>query len=208
METENNSELYINFAHTVSAFRFINNMIYPATWEISSSIYFGDELENYDEILNNTFIKVKFLFDEIIKNSIFISKENKSNIKNIHNNIVMTPNEPTDDHLCMIFQAKLNALGERKIHFNEIQLKSNDGVGLIFTYSGDSYNHLPDMEDWAKDSIFTDPWWNRNDASTYDIESQNIEDHSHVYDFSFLLNEFKPKIAKIIKPNFKIIKND
>jgi len=213
-----NFDVFLNLKHTFTGIRIIENVLYPTTWNLKGELIFSEDLKD-DINLNIALTKVKILFDDILSSSIFLCKDNEWAFESFMpeyeiyctNNIVLTPYEPTDDHLAVILQAKINALSSKVFNISTIELESNNSKGLVFTFFGDTTEILPKMKDWMGENYFDLPWWDRNDGSTYDL--MNLTEDPNFFDFSFVSDAFKGNsnsMAKIIKPNFKptIIKND
>lgn len=207
--------LYINFSQKFRAIRILGNECYITNWTLRANVYgelFGeDEIDN----LNIATMKVKFWFDNIVNDSIIFAKSNdwavsaflSDNDPLTDTNIILVPDDPTDDKLALVFQAKMNALGN-PVGFSDIELESDNARGLSFTYVGETDRLLPSIEDWTIAEHLGQPWWNRDDASTFD--SPNLTAES-IFDLNFLVDTVIPPVprpttsAKIIKPEFRVI---
>lgn len=130
----------------------------------------------------------------------------------LDNPIMVTPQPPTDAHLMVLFQAKIEALAEGAFLISSVDGESNNASGLTVTYLGDTQSALPEMSDWlAGPSWFTTPWWNRCDVSMIDIVAGEEADLSirpaWASNFDFLketevvpaqiiIGDFEPKLVK------------
>lgn len=196
--------------------RVINNGFFASNLKIKAELFFNDGK------INNIIEKISFWFSRIVAKSIVISGENSILFDalektNVRNNIMMTHVDPTDDILAILFQSKMNAIADGDAYFGDVTVTSDDSGGVSFTYSGDSEEDLPTMKEWIGDrSYFEDPWWARNDATTYDIKPDEDADITIVPDwvltFDFMdddddeieINEDAVEIKnqKIIRPIF------
>lgn len=217
------NELYLHYKTKFKATRIMGNTIYPTNFKLEAEVWLDmDDLsqEDKDFNLNLTLIKIDFFFKNIIDNSIMFAQSNdwasefliKDNAVIVDNNIFSCPSDPSDDHLAMLFQSKMTALSKGYVVFGGIQLTSDNSRGLSFTFVGDGVNALPDMIDWVGEvSYFEEPWWDRDDSSTYDIippeDADLSEKPDFAFDLDFLGQSLKPinpeNVNNIVRPKFK-----
>lgn len=164
-------------------------------------------------------------FSEVVSNSLIFSINNTYAFKcifedgiQVSNNFPMiTPGDPTDDMLCMMFQAKLNAFAEgMAASFGVVELHTvrppMDDITSV--YCGWAYDDLPAMVDWIGEKAYhTAPWWARNDGSTMDLvpdpEDDLLTPPEQGYDMSYLTSRYSRKSAEVVIPsafNPKVIK--
>lgn len=198
--------------------RIYDNYLFTSVIEIKADLLFYDEDEYDPEEFDVGIAKINYWIDNVVDDSIVFSKDNtwayKSFINKTLNNIILCHDEPSDDVLAILLKAKLNALVIEAFEVEQVELRSNNNDGLIFTFSGNSHTYLPEMEDWiGKHTYFSVPWWYRNDASSMDIIPRKNADLNKVpefaYSLDFIEDAHKPqKLAKIIKHEFrpKVIK--
>lgn len=225
------NELYLHYKTKFKATRIIGNLIYPTNFKLEADIWIDMEnnsQEENDYNLNLTLMKVDFFFKNIIDNSILMSFSNswatefliKDGTPNTENILVNCPLEPSDDHLAMLFQSKMTSLGKDQIVFGGVSITSDNSRGLKFTFVGNGAGALPDMEDWVGErSYFEDPWWLRDDASTFDVTPSPDADLTDKPDFAFDLDFLGQALRpiqnegvsnNIVRPKFRpvIIRNE
>jgi hypothetical protein len=83
----------------------------------------------------------------------------------------------------------MNALAGESAYFANVQIESDNTQGLKFTFHGDSGGLLPSMEDWMPGAYWaTEPWWDRDDASTLDLIPPDGTEPSDVPVWAFNLD--------------------
>lgn len=104
----------------------------------------------------------------------------------LDNPLMVCPSEPTDANLGPLLQAKLEALAEGAFVIGHVELKSNSMGGLSFTFCGDYNDFLPTMENWITGPTWFDkPWWERDDASTFDTIMPEGADPSDIPSWAY-----------------------
>lgn len=213
------ADVYTHFAFTIRIVRIIENVLIPST------IHFRMEfipLETADDSeLNHVFSKMRYWLDNIVCKSVVFSHDNENaivmfideeagGVPRIGNVIVLTPEEPEDQHLAAIFQAKLQALAGDTMAFGPVEVRSDNQLGLQFTFDGVSSAVLPSNEEWVGvRSFFDEPWWNRDDASTLDVLPPEGADlsikPSWAFNFDFLRRprHVSSTDGTIIRPEFR-----
>lgn len=169
--------LYITFNTQVKFVRLIENTVIPSRLAIKADVLPHESATEQD--LQSVMLKVKFWLDNIVSKAIAFSHDNSAAIemfiddagKNRTSNIIMiTPGEPSDEVFAALFQSKLTALANGAIEIGLVEVKSDNPMGLAFTFVGEGTNVLPTMKEWIGErSYFEHPWWMRNDASTLDL---------------------------------------
>lgn len=169
-------EVFTTMNFEVKLTRVIDNILVP------SNLKFSVDFEPLDDATENdidrSFAKIRYWLDNIVSRCLVFSRDNDAaramfndeNGRPRSGNVVMlTPDEPDDQHLCALFQAKLAALSGHTIEFGPTEVKSDNVMGLNFTFVGDPDDILPGMGEWVGErTYFADPWWNRDDGSTFD----------------------------------------
>jgi len=126
----------------------------------------------------------------------------------LHNHLMITPCEPTDEHLAVLFQSKLQAISNDTMNFSYVRIETKAN-GLVFTYVGDWQVDLPAMDDWfdTKPYYFDVPWWQRDDASTMDIlaaDADLAQPPPWAYRFDFIENAYNPQqLDNVVRGAFK-----
>jgi hypothetical protein len=123
---------------------------------------------------------------------------------------MVTPFEPTDEHLAVLFQSKMTAFSKGTMEFGCVRIEAADG-GLVFTYVGDWRDDLPAMEDWfpTKPYYFETPWWQRDDASTLDViatDADLSQSPSWAYSLEFIEKAIRPNKTTPTQPEEVVIR--
>jgi hypothetical protein len=180
-----------------------------------AEVFASDKAREID--FDITFAKIKFWLETVVSRSVAFARSN-SNAMNmlvdehgtpkVVNHLMVTPFEPTDEHLAVLFQSKMGALSNGTIEFGSIRVEAEDG-GLVFTYVGDWHDDLPAMDDWfnVKPYYFEQPWWQRNDASTLDViapDADPAQPPAWAYKLDFIDHAIRPKTTD--KPENVVIR--
>jgi hypothetical protein len=212
------TEIYNHFVFSIKVVRVIENILVPST--LRFKMEFIPMEEEDAEAINDAFTKMRYWLDNIVSKSIVFSHDNSdaiamfvdeaSGTPRVGNVIVLTPEEPDDQHLAAIFQAKLQALAGGTMAFGPVEVKSDNQLGLQFTFVGDSSAVLPKIGDWVGPrSFFDKPWWDRDDGSTLDVMPPDGADLTVRPAWAFSLDFLSQpkKIAttdgKIVRPEFR-----
>jgi hypothetical protein len=231
-DDDSSVSVMIDFEQKAKFVRFIGGGMLPTKIKMKAEVMPTEDTVDND--FDVAFSKIKFWFDSIVTNSIIFCKNNevarsmliKDGLPTMPNHLIMTPFEPTDEHLAILFQAKMTALSDQNFDFGSIKIKSDTSNGLTFTYVGSWDEDLPEMKDWFDITpyYFDVPWWQRSDISSIDMivgefDSTKIPTWASKLDFieeSFRVDEDDSKqvphieSAVIIKGIFKpkIIKDE
>lgn len=213
---EMQSETIVTFRFEVEMIRMVGSHLMPSIIEITSDIDILDGTD--DEDAEVAMMKVRYWFDTYVTRCIAFAASNaaaaamfldENGVNRTGNNFMATPLEPSDQHLSAIFQAKMNALGDGKMLFSHIQIRSNNADGMTFTFVGDPSDVLPEFSDWIEQTYYFDQaWWDRDDASMIDIipgEGVDLTVRPNwAKTMDFLRDTMKPVTAgEVIRPNFK-----
>lgn len=207
---DDNINVIIDFSHKISLIRFLGNTMMPSRLKIKAEVFASDTAEEID--FDVTFAKIKFWLETVVSRCIVFSLTNPTAMAllvnetgrpNLHNHLMITPNEPNNEHIAVLLQSKMAALSNGAIEFGAIRVETED-VGLVFTYVGDWHDDLPTMDDWfaTKPYYFDVPWWRRNDASTLDLITDDADMNEMppwAYNFDFLEKAIKPPTDKAEK---------
>ncbi len=194
--------------------RFVNRHIVGSTINLVIDYMFNPEAEA-EEIMH-VWRKFNFYIDNL-EQIVIVSAANQhalsllidteSQTSKFENSLMLTPEEPTEDHIGALLLAKLNAIGANAVAFGVIAVEATESQGMVVTVSGIVEAELPNMSEWMGPyNWFTMPWWLRDDGSTLDAFLPEDGDKSEIpewaYSFDFLRD--KPKPAGIIlNPGFK-----
>lgn len=193
----------IKYTQKFSAIKVLDTELFPVWLTVSTDLISDISIESSEFKLG--IAKLDFWFTNIVQNSLMFSLENDwaIDLDPPQNLPLVTPYEPTDEVLALLFNCKCNALaaGAFEVSFFTVE----DGASsLSFTYADDEMPNLPSFD---KDrSFFSQPWWHRGDSSTFDIMPSENDDITKPPDFFFSLDFLKEKScgpAEIIRPSFK-----
>lgn len=181
MQDDDNEEtinVVIDYNQTLSLIIVRGGSMMPSHLTIRAEVMPDETAEEID--FDVAFAKIKFWFETIVSHSVVLCRNNK-NVTDILlqsdgrprmvNHMMMTPFEPTDEHLAVLFQSKMTALSGGMLQFGCVRVESDISNGLVFTYVGDWEKDLPAMKDWfdVTPYYFERPWWTRDDASVTDF---------------------------------------
>lgn len=209
--------IFVNYSFSVSVCRLIDMELWPTNIQVKAEINVIDE-----DLIEVALRKINYWLEEFLRGAVIVPANDlglslildDDNSPRIHNTIVLTPEMPTDDHLCFLLQSKLQALAGSAFSIPSMEFTSDNSDGFTVTYVGDGRNRLPDMEDWITGPTwFTEPWWDRADTSTFDTQAGPDADLSVIpawaRDLSFLEYDNPQQEAVILMGDFKprIIEN-
>lgn len=187
----------IDFSQTVNLVRMTGNVITPVRLTIKAQVLPAQDALEID--FDISFAKIKFWFENIVSRTIIFCRDNNLALSmftdadgksRVINYLMISPNEPTDEHLGALFQSKMTALSGGTMDFGVVRVNSEASSGLVWSYVGDWREDLPDMEHWfsKKPYYFDIPWWARNDTSTIDMIAEGVTDFSQTPSWAFNLD--------------------
>src|ERR1044072_6357055 len=202
--TDESVNVVIDFSYKVNLIRLLGNSMAPVRLKLRAEVFPKEDTEEID--FDITFAKVKFWFETVVARAVvfchsnLVAKEmllSKAGKPRVINHLMMTPFEPTDEHLAVLFQAKLGALSKGTMEFGCVRVEQEEG-GLVFTYVGDWHNDMPPMSLWytTKPYYFSEPWWERDDASTLDMITADADVNNPpawAYRLDFIESAIRPK---------------
>lgn len=207
----------IDYVQNINVIRFLGGAMTPTKLTIRAEVIPSTSVEEID--FDVTFAKIKFWLETVVARSMIFCKGNEIAYNmlidnetgpRMSNHMIMTPYEPTDEHLAVLLQSKMSALSGGSILFGHIEVKADTSGGLIFTYLGDWENDLPEMKDWFAQTPywFDKPWWTRNDASTVDLvigEFDPEKTPSWAFKLDFIENAMRPRKAAPEKTEEEVV---
>jgi hypothetical protein len=172
------TSLFITFTFNVKLIRIISSVMVPSEFKIIASI--DRATDATDTEVEVALTKWRYWFEHVVSKSVSFSTDNdhalamlldEDGMKRVGNILMLTPEDPSDEVLGALFQAKMNALGVGKVICAAVDISSDNMHGLSFTLAGDHSTFLPSTtEEWlGSASVFENPWWTRNDASSVDV---------------------------------------
>lgn len=171
-------EFFITLTFDVKIIRLIQNVLVPSELSVTASLDRNDDVD--DAAVELGLAKCRYWFEHIVSKTISFGRDNTvafdmlledGGSPRVGNVFMMTPDEPRDELLGALFQAKMNALANGAFEVEAIDINSDNLNGLSFTLAGDHAAYLPKtMDEWlGGPSYFDAPWWHRDDASTLDV---------------------------------------
>lgn len=171
-------EFFITYAFDVKLIRMIGNTLVPSELGVTASIIRLDDVEDAQVELGLS--KCKYWFDNVVTKTIAFARDNGTAYSmlidddgevRIGNVFMMVPDDPRDELLGAVFQAKMNALAAGAFIVETVTVESDNLNGISFMLAGNHASYLPaTMDDWlGGESFFDVPWWHRDDASTLDV---------------------------------------
>jgi len=209
LEIENT--IFIRYAFKFSICRLLDNVLVPSNISVTAEINIID-----DDHVESMLRKINYWIDEYVMGSIAIPATelglslvlNEKNTPRLQNHLMITPGIPTDEHLCILFQSKLDALAAGAFKIGMIEVTSDNSEGLIFSFIGNHEEVLPTMEEWIVGQTWFDlPWWERDDSSTIDTLAPPDSDLSvkpaWAVDLSFITRQNDMSEAIIMRGDFQ-----
>jgi hypothetical protein len=212
--------LYIHYTLNFSLCRLVENLLVPSVFKVKAEVDILDESG-----VELAMRKITYWLETVVSSSIAVAANNaigfqmlldESSTPRLQNPMMICPDEPTDNHLCVLLQSKLQSLANGAFAVGMIELSSDNAEGLVFTYVGDSEDVLPGMDQWlAGPTWFEKPWWERDDASTFDTLAPDGADLTKkpiwAYDIAAMVaRDMMPQEAIMLKADFmpRIIDGD
>jgi hypothetical protein len=219
-------DFFITYSFEVVLLRLIQNIIVPSHFFISANLDRGETAT--DAEMELALAKARYWFENVVSKCIAFGRDNTvafdmliedDGTPRVGNLFMLVPDSPSDEMLGALFQSKMNALSKGAFVVEALEIKSDNLAGISFTLVGDPSVYLPmTMEEWlAGPSFFEQPWWLRDDASTFDMyamdESTRNQKPSWAFSLDFLDKSksdkpMKTEGASVIRPSFqpKVIK--
>ncbi len=219
-------EFIVRLGLDFKAIRITDNRMIPTTWKIQAEVLYDDEdldedkVEEYEMEIKVAIAKIKYWLENALDGCLMFCVDNEWAINALFdedgrvtsgNNIVMLPNEPTDDLIAEVLHSKMNAFGGKAIQFGTIELTSDDKSGMSYMFTGVGEFNLPEMSEWIGEHAYFDkPWWARDDASTVDVipaaDADLSEKPASSYSLDFIRQSFRKQFGEeaiVVRPNFK-----
>jgi hypothetical protein len=200
----------ITCSFDVKMIRIVENVLIPSNLIITAEVFVVGGTGSED--VDTAFTKIRFWFESLLSRCVAFCRENTaatemvsdvSGLNRTGNALMLTPDDPSDEHLAALFQSKMTALGDDVLAFRNVCIKSDNVLGLSFMFIGEPEDFLPDNTEWlGEKNIFEKPWWERNDSSMLDI-SDLKEIPAWAYSLDFLgQNARQVHAGTVIRPKF------
>lgn len=219
------NHLFISLRHEFKATRVFDQLLSPTKIKIRTDIStIDDGTENYALRMETAMAKVNYFVQNVLDGCILVFSNNEWAISSFMgegnepataNTVVLCPEEPTDALLAELLMCKFKALAAGCFAFNGLEIESEDGRGMSFTFIGGKPGEtLPTMDKWTGErTYFSKPWWERDDASTLDITPDEEDDLNDppkwAYSLSFIADQTAEELgeprasAVIVRPEFR-----
>lgn len=202
----------LSYSRDVSLIRFIDNHLLPTNFNMEFHLHVNEDAEEDDICF--ALQKFEYWLDNHVTGSIAIAYDNDvafnmvmdGNVVQIGNPLMITPEDPTDGHMLVLFASKLNAFASGAFIVDVSQIGLAEG-GIANTIMGDPSVALPTMDEWIKTpNWFAVPWWDRDDSSQIDSLAPEDADLNEVPEWASsldFLGEPTPKHPLIIPGDFE-----
>lgn len=130
---------------------------------------------------NISLAKINFFIDHYLNNNIALDSDDRTSVfplfSEYENNYLVLP-DLTESTLMEAIHCKLNSLCKPGSRVEHIQLFDElTDVNYTFYITEDEEYQLPDITEWLGElSFWNEPWWQRDDVSTYDNTAANAEE--------------------------------
>jgi hypothetical protein len=197
--------------------RMVGNLFVPSHMNINAEVMHIED--SSDEDIEVAFTKIKYWLENVVGRCIAFNRGNSDALQMLldadgnnrtRNVLMVTPEDPSDEHIAAIMQAKLTALSGGALLFGTTTVCSDNVEGLSFSFVGDSNLVLPDMSEWIGErSFFENPWWSRDDASTLDVvppaDADLTKPPAWSYSLDFIRQSISPPTptAVVVRPAFR-----
>lgn len=213
MTNENFADYFeLTYEKKVNVIRCIDTSLFPS--DLSVKLQF-QIINNFDDYYLAVLIgKIDYFFDFVVSNSIILDKDNTEmcgilldadGFPTSDNNVILTPGDPSDALLSILFQTKITSFTNNFLDIFSIEVSSSNTIGISTKFLGNGIEHLPTNDDWfGSESWYDFPWWARNDASTMDAINYHTTDFE-VPPFMKSFDEIEEMLSDIDKPNAVIV---
>jgi hypothetical protein len=218
MDDNDGPTVVLDYVQDVTVIRVLGIALIPVRLSIKAEVMPLDETTQTD--IEIACAKLKFWFETVVNRCICISRHNADGLAlftapdgrmKAANMMMVTPFDPTDEHLATLFQAKIGALSDDTLLVGYVRVASQDKAGLVATYIGTWIEDLPPMKDWfaTKPYYFETPWWTRADISMIDmlpIDSPNFDIRPKwAYTLDFIDEAMRPSAAEPLPTQESVI---
>jgi len=158
---------YFSWETEFDATVLIGDVVYPNSYNVRIS--FIPKISDI-KLQNNSFDRIKYLFHKLCENSVILQPkvESESFFFKMPVNKILLPGNPYDQLLGICLYHKCMAISGKYLHIGQLSIDSKLGDSVVYTVDNDSYENTNLKTDIYKDTIIKEPWWARNDTSTFD----------------------------------------
>lgn len=194
------------FCTSFNCIRILDNTYLQNTkFSIEMKIYPIEECNDTDYYIATD--KLNFWFDNVVDGSIIFCHTNKwaknCFIDNTLNDLMITPEDPTDDHLALLLRCKSFYITQKAFNIGSMTIVS-DISNIKYVSGGDPLDYLPDSNEYLpKNRWFDKAWWLRGDGSMLDLPKQKGEEEA-AWEFSLtFLEELDMTKGELVKYKFQ-----
>lgn len=195
MISSSKTKMYID--HSFNGCRFVQCGFECNRWTLKVCVQaFFPEDETEDDFIKHltaSFQKLRFFSTNVMADVFVISNKDMEAFitlmqMDIQNNMVLLPENSTDDVFCQALHKKLSVICGDHLNIEEVSLRCEES-NTTFTYTNieKSDYQLPKMEEFITHSELCSahdlPWWDRYDCDTHEIlvpNSTSAEDKEEI----------------------------
>lgn len=156
---------------------------YELSFTLSADSSEVDDIFQAQVDQNVSFSKILYFLENVVDESFVFKNDimaemHKYVATTFDNNLIILPS--LEEHILVLaLHSKMNAIATQS-NIERIQLKDLD-LHLNYDYFSDEFDDivpaLPPMSEWLGElSFWEEPWWDRNDASTFDNCAESTEE--------------------------------
>lgn len=176
---EKTSPLRLIFVDTEN--HLIDARLFKLKYSLITTVSEGEHDVSAQMNQNISLAKINFFIEHYLNNNIAIDGDERVKVfpmfAEYENNYLVLP-DLTESTLMETVHCKLNSLCKPGSRVEVIQLFDElTDVTYTFYISEDDQYQLPDMSEWLGElSFWSEPWWRRDDVSTYDNTAADSEE--------------------------------
>lgn len=141
----------------------------------------------YDDLVkaqidqNISFTRIMYFIDVVVNESILYSMSAIEQVAStiygkIGNNLILAP-DVNEGVVLALLHMKLNNICQENSIVEKVRLHDTaDNIHYELTCDDEDLEDLPSVQDWiGEHSLWSEPWWMRNDAGTWDVDFESAE---------------------------------
>lgn len=179
MDGEEDVETYMTLEHSFMGMRYYNLSLTPVKFDFVVNVCGLAEVEISEDSYESEVIaackKIETWLDYFITDTIFVDATDETELERIDglcvdNTVVHMPGPPFNDIILQTFHSKLNALSGDMLYIGKASLRSSDSKSRHYFSNPEQMFYLGGAEYIGEYPIHDDPWWDRYDVDTTDID--------------------------------------
>ena len=156
------------------------------SWSMFAEAYPDSDYDRLALDQNISYQKIHHFLSFYVESCLWYAPESLECLDNhfsgTDNALMVTPNTNIST-LCHTLFSKFNSISKPDIHVSDIKLY-DFATNMSYDYQDDAYiipNSLPEQKDFMGElSVYKQPWWERDDVSTYDNKALNTEELTNI----------------------------